>query len=682
MIIYGYSSPDAEFAQVAHETIMQQFDKTKYDLSTERGKELASNFVSRLVAKARKEFRDAGVEDLFYYEPSQKRGVGSKYHIELINEVVWALYEAYKEHDERGTRKGVEGTILAKTRERAELLICKQLAKVPPDESKDYFAQTKSTVGRVDKHAQRLIDAGDSLNLRYLTNGTLSALFTRIRNYSDIDELKELETTLKRLLYGLSTEIYGHAESESIRVTAPPRGGGAAGAGLGIEIGYLDLSQTQEFERLGESGTCDSPTSSDEKAFDSRLLHAKQMLLAFRGTNLHELDVCWLDETTKKAARYKYALSAEEVENKLVEMLLDQEINRHSIALRPRAKEGFTYLQLDDLTGETIKKLKAYAFIAVQTSDMSKKPTAFQAWLCLENCGKSVLDELKQRLGADYHATGSVRMAGSINFKKTYDPDFPTVAVTYANCGQVLTIQDLKQHGFLPDDFEPSEPGEAVEKKVTTTNKNAPTKGNKIWPDYASSLKGAARKANDEPDRSDADFRWCCTCWHWGFRDKPEVIKRLMQYSRSNKIVAQREEYAKRTVDRAFDYAEKHSSQSAAKGRAKTAFDFAETKRFIQKNWGGDNDRASRDAASSTSGNTDNQLSIDFADAEDARQNDDLEPQPLRAGAISGFDFEEDEAELPDSLFSAENTKNQDPDNLTAKQVRRFSEKEDELLPS
>ena len=72
-------------------------------------------------------------------------------------------------------------------------------------------------------------------------------------------------------------------------------------------------------------------------------------------------------------------------------------------------------------------------FLVLETS-----PGNFQAWLALPGReDKEFARRVRRGTGADATASGATRVAGSLNFKDKYAPDFPRVAIHAAQPGRM-----------------------------------------------------------------------------------------------------------------------------------------------------------------------------------------------------------------------------------------------------
>jgi hypothetical protein len=118
-------------------------------------------------------------------------------------------------------------------------------------------------------------------------------------------------------------------------------------------------------------------------------------------------------------------------------------------------KEGVTLVQIDDLDAQALERLKEVAFLTLQTS-----PGNHQAWVAVSASRdpKDVARRLRKQTGADNSASGSTRVAGTLNYKRKYEPDFPTVCIVSTAPDRIVTAQYLEQLGLLspPEPVKPA----------------------------------------------------------------------------------------------------------------------------------------------------------------------------------------------------------------------------------
>src|SRR5271169_6166396 len=130
------------------------------------------------------------------------------------------------------------------------------------------------------------------------------------------------------------------------------------------------------------------------------------------------------------------------------------------------------------------KRLAPPAFFTLQTS-----PANFQAWIAMSGAeDKDFARRLRKGTGADATASGATRVAGSLNFKDKYAPDFPRVAIEQAQPSRKTTAAELERLGLVAAPEAPAPPRFAPSRARASTV-------NRKWPDYARCLDGATRVA-------------------------------------------------------------------------------------------------------------------------------------------------------------------------------------------
>jgi hypothetical protein len=203
-----------------------------------------------------------------------------------------------------------------------------------------------------------------------------------------------------------------------------------------------------------------------------------------------------------------------------------------SIIIRPLSN-NVRFVQLDDLNAAGVSRVGEAAFLTLQTS-----PGNHQAWVAVSGIeskeeAKDFARRLRKGSGADPSATGATRVAGTTNYKRKYEPDFPTVQIVQATPGRIVTREQLEGMGLVAAP-EPEVPLPVFTHKAQQSRGGGPRSlAAKRWPNYAMSLAGAPlNREGSGPDRSMADFTWCMTAidWGWSIEDTaaklPEVSER------------------------------------------------------------------------------------------------------------------------------------------------------------
>ena len=188
-----------------------------------------------------------------------------------------------------------------------------------------------------------------------------------------------------------------------------------------------------------------------------------------------------------------------------------------NLTVRPRG-HGVRFIQLDDLAAGKLPSLAAAMFLILGTS-----PGNHQAWLVMPGeHDREFARRVRRGAGADITASGATKIAGSLNFKDKYAPDFPRVTIREAQPGRMTTAAELERLGLVAplETFAPLSPARPF------------SRGTDKWPSYALCLDKAPRNRDDSgPDRSRADYVWCMIAISWG-HGVDDTAARLPQESR------------------------------------------------------------------------------------------------------------------------------------------------------
>jgi hypothetical protein len=262
------------------------------------------------------------------------------------------------------------------------------------------------------------------------------------------------------------------------------------------------------------------------------------MLVLFQSVGAERFVLTWRTMEDERIARVRKHWSTSYIHRMLPYLLTEAERDRLNLFIRPHSART-SLIQLDDLSQARAQQLIPVAFLTLQTS-----PAKAQAWIAIP-AGQDADDDrdfrrrVKKAVRSDPMASGSVRIAGSLNFKPKYAPDFPRVAITHGIPGLLASREALEARGLV-----------AAEPPPTVLL--APVgrfRGRKAWPDYKQTLAGAPpNQTKSGPDRSLADFTWALTALSWGW-GPAEVTARLRQVS--EKAAEQGERYAEMTAQQA-----------------------------------------------------------------------------------------------------------------------------------
>jgi hypothetical protein len=139
---------------------------------------------------------------------------------------------------------------------------------------------------------------------------------------------------------------------------------------------------------------------------------------------------------------------------------------------------------------------------------------------------KDFARRLRKGVGADATASGATRVAGTMNYKRKYEPDFPKVSILNTAPGGVVSKAQLESFGLVAEP-EQVKPATVIPLRVSRRHENA-VRARK-WPDYQRCLERVPRNHGDTgPDVSRADFVWCMTALDWGYNTE-ETANQLMQ---------------------------------------------------------------------------------------------------------------------------------------------------------
>jgi hypothetical protein len=222
---------------------------------------------------------------------------------------------------------------------------------------------------------------------------------------------------------------------------------------------------------------------------------AETMLDAFLSVGANHFVLTWrtLDDEFHDVRKH---WSAGYIRRNVRHLLAEAERQQLNLIIRPTSPKGF-FLQLDDISPQVLQRAMRVALFTVATS-----PVKAQAWLFVEGKGDEDADlnfrrRVKKACATDPRASESVRVAGSLNFKQKYAPNFPCVAITYAAPGLMASRDQLQELGLVaaPD--------------IIPAPRGLPLRGSRgrSWPDYQRCLAGARLNSDGTgPDRSGADY--------------------------------------------------------------------------------------------------------------------------------------------------------------------------------
>ena len=259
------------------------------------------------------------------------------------------------------------------------------------------------------------------------------------------------------------------------------------------------------------------------------------MLDAFASVGATQFDVT---STTLGGAKdgFRRGVKLADLTRALPAMLDTATREQRNLIVRPHGP-AVTFIQLDDLAPAMLARLAPAVFLALQTS-----PGNFQAWAAIAGAeDKDFARRLRKGTAADATASGATRVAGSLNFKDKYAPNFPRVAIGQVNTGHRTSAAELERLGVVAAPDSPAPP------RFPPTRMR-PGHGNRKWPDYARCVDLAPLNGDKSgPDISRADFTFCMIAISWGW-SIDETAARLIEESSKAQEKENGEAYATRTA--------------------------------------------------------------------------------------------------------------------------------------
>jgi hypothetical protein len=263
---------------------------------------------------------------------------------------------------------------------------------------------------------------------------------------------------------------------------------------------------------------------------------AQRMVDAFASVGVTQFDIAHTNIDQEKRG-YRRLQTVRQTKTSLPYLLDSAPRRQNNIILRPHHPPAVVLVQLDDLNLEQLERVRPAAFLVLQTS-----PGNHQAWVAVEGGDREFASRLKKGAQADLTASGSVRVAGSFNYKRKYAPNFPMVTIEEAHPGRIVTRAELEGRGLVAPAPPKPEPPAFPLRCSDRPHRLA-------WPSYERCLEEAESRGRK---RSSADFTFCCIAIDHFKRTPEETAARLLEVS--NKARENGEAYA---LDQAMSAAAK-----------------------------------------------------------------------------------------------------------------------------
>lgn len=275
---------------------------------------------------------------------------------------------------------------------------------------------------------------------------------------------------------------------------------------------------------------------------------AQSMLDAFGSVGAESFDLTLTARNGEKV-RFKKQVPLDTLRRALRYQINGAAELEYNVIVRPRGRRA-VFIQLDDLDAAAMARVKSAAFLGLETS-----PGNYQAWVALPSGGadKDFARRLRKGAGADDTASGATRIAGSLNFKQKYAPEFPVVKIAHCTPGLMTNAAHIKALGLVA----PEARRARVSRRVTVTNLD-----NRKWPSYQRCVEGAPENRDKTGlDISRADFIWCMTALTWGWSIEDVAVKLMEE---STKARENGERYALLTAQNAAEAVERNRQRSRA----------------------------------------------------------------------------------------------------------------------
>lgn len=270
--------------------------------------------------------------------------------------------------------------------------------------------------------------------------------------------------------------------------------------------------------------------------WQERLDHAITMIDLFVAAGSKHFD---LTQTTIEGQKFRYSPGRNVHAMKLLlpaVLPVTWELHQNLI-IRPEKPPVGVHAQLDDLNAAKLERVAPVAFLVVETS-----PGNYQAWLEICDGDDEFVRRLVRGMEVDFCASRAVRIAGSLNCKPKYAPDFPVVWLWAGDAGLVVTVAQLEDMGLVaPARVRTDPPPQILGRRPSG------------WPDYALNLQRAPVKQDGTPHRHQADFMWAKWALERGHTPQ-EVEERLLVVSDKAREEWENgnQQYVSRTVESAL----------------------------------------------------------------------------------------------------------------------------------
>ncbi len=242
---------------------------------------------------------------------------------------------------------------------------------------------------------------------------------------------------------------------------------------------------------------------------------ALKMLEAFLSVGAGPFDII-VTSPDKKQLGYWEGRPEYKIRQEIGPIIWAANKHKQNTIIRPYCS-GLTLIQMDDLGPVQVERVKPATFLIIQTS-----PGSFQAWAAVSDGNQPFEGRLKKGVGADPGANGATRIAGSLNCKPKYRPNYPRVEITHTSSGRMVDRAYLESLGLVAPPI-PAQKAPAPKGGAGGPPCASPVSPAK-WPDYQRCL----QEKKGDRSRADWDYAWKALDRGW---DIEEVVKRLLTLS-------------------------------------------------------------------------------------------------------------------------------------------------------
>src|ERR1700691_951272 len=141
---------------------------------------------------------------------------------------------------------------------------------------------------------------------------------------------------------------------------------------------------------------------------------AQRMLDAFASVGVQQFDIAHTNIDQEKRG-YRRGQTLRQAKTSLPYLLDSAPRRQNNVIIRPHHPPAVVLVQFGDLKEGQLERVRSAAFLILQTS-----PGNHQAWVAIENGAREFASRLKKGTQADLTASGSVRVAGTFNYKRKY----------------------------------------------------------------------------------------------------------------------------------------------------------------------------------------------------------------------------------------------------------------------